>query len=162
MVMYSIERNIVKLENKNYKPISDKNRKDIEVHFLKLKEYEYDYVYNSKHFNSIEKKLKKMISAVKLTKDINNNLVVCIFETHRKHFAIVSYNVTFIPGPVVKKICYVNNNHEILMYLFKLESEMKLNTKKSSLARYPSSFFKNYKETINYFNLNTPVDQDHS
>ena len=50
MVMYSIERNIVKLENKNYKPISDKNRKDIEVHFLKLKEYEYDYVYNSKHF----------------------------------------------------------------------------------------------------------------
>jgi hypothetical protein len=48
---------------------------------------------------------------------------------------------------------------EVLMYIFKLESELKMDTKNSNVIKYPKSFFKNFSYIFKYFNLHMPIDQ---
>ena len=93
-----------------------------------------------------------MLWCFKISKDINRNMVISIFKLKDGQYCIISYNVNLIPSPINIYICYVKQYIEILMYLFKIESEMKMDTKNSKLIKYPKCFFKNFNFIYNYFN----------
>jgi len=135
----------------NYKTLSVNHRKDTESFFI-LNENKYKQILHGKSYERNASPLKKMIWSFKINKDINRNMVICIFRLKDDQFAIISYNVNLIPTPINIYICYVKHYIEVLMYLFKIESEMKMDTKNSQLIKYPKSFFKNFNYIYNYFN----------
>jgi hypothetical protein len=146
-----------------YKNLSLDNRRSIENYFTINKNIKFRKIFKSEHYvDSENTQLKKMLYCFKINKDINKSIVVCIFRLKNGQFAIITYNVNLIPSPVNMFICYAKYYIEVLMYIFKLESEMKMDTKHSHIVKYPKCFFKNFGYIFKYFSSHMPVDQDHS
>ena len=136
----------------NYKNVNINHKKDIELYFLSFNKEKYKKILFSKKYENNNSELKKMLWCFKISKDINRNMVISIFKLKDGQYCIISYNVNLIPSPINIYICYVKQYIEILMYLFKIESEMKMDTKNSKLIKYPKCFFKNFNFIYNYFN----------
>ena len=136
----------------NYKNVNINHKKDIELYFLTLNKDKYKKTLFSKNYENNNSDLKKMLWCFKINKDINRNMIISIFKLKDGQYCIISYNVNLIPSPINIYICYVKQYIEILMYLFKIESEMKMDTKNSHLIKYPKCFFKNFNFIYNYFN----------
>lgn len=143
----------------NYKNININHKKSIEDFFLN-KNTKYTRVYYGKQYDISEKNnsLKKMLYCFRLNKDINKSIVICIFRLKNGLYAIVTYNVNLIPSPINTYICYTKYYMEVLMYIFKLESELKMDTKHSQVIKYPKCFFKNFNYIYNYFSWHKQVD----
>jgi hypothetical protein len=143
----------------NYRNININHRKSIEDFFIN-KKTNYTRVYYGKKYdiNEPNSMLKKMLYCFRLNKDINKSIVICIFRLKNGLYAIVTYNVNLIPSPINTYICYTKYYMEVLMYIFKLESELKMDTKHSQVIKYPKCFFKNFNYIYNYFNWHKQVD----
>lgn len=144
----------------NYKNLSLDHRRSIENFLIVNKHIKYKKTFYGEHYDeTTDNSLKKMLYCFKINKDINKSIVICIFRLKNGQFAIITYNVNLIPSPVNMFICYVKYYIEVLMYIFKLESEMKMDTKHSNVIKYPKCFFKNFAYIFKYFNLRMPIDQ---
>jgi|TARA_B100001093_G_C26605852_1_gene917972 hypothetical protein len=150
--MYKIQlNNITDTTDSIYKEVDRSHLKDIEIYFKSMKLSGFDRITYCEKYNLPDRRLNAIQYSVKLKKNINNNLVVIVFSTLSGKYAIVYYNITLIPGKPEKNICYVSHYNYVIMYLFLLESKLKLDTKNSKIMRYPSYFFKNYKQIKDNF-----------
>lgn len=153
------ERFTLKLRHNTieYKQVNDHNKADLVVYFreklLDMNNFKKILSANSA-VDLYCVKLLRIIEGVKINKDINKCYVILVFETDNVllPYCVISYKLNLFYLDKNEYCIFLRNWIEVILYMFKFETDIKNDTNNSMIADYPRNFHHNKTEIMGYFN----------
>ena len=140
-----------------YKQVNDHNKADLVAYFR-------DKLTDINNFKKIicanpdvdlsKIKLMQIIDGIKVNKDINKCYVILVCETDNAllPYCVISYKLNLFYLDTNEYCIFLRNWMEVILYMFKFETDIKNDTVNSMIVDYPISFHHDKIDILDYFN----------